>query len=302
MDIVAPEEVAVILPFHPGKRDTQAALSMLTATATRMLTTWKHITIVEDGIRAVPNIKGVRLITLPRNRGKIAAVRAGMNSLLRDREELKYFCAVDFDDEQEQDDLPKSLTPIVSQQANAVVSNRYAYFTARQTPAHRQLANKLNYALSQALGFQVTDLAAAMVACDRTFASLFVKHSRSQREGIGFDWLALSFLHSQTITNAPVHAKMRSNATDGNKLLRNYRIILNYREELEAAGATRLLQFCDFYVTALSRKDPEILLPVELLGVRGDLMLIRHHDNEDYSYVGQLDVPHSGLPARRLCD
>ncbi len=292
-------EVVVVLPFHPGLRRVGEAVDMLVTTARRLSRHWPNILVMEDGVSLIPESNDYTRIRLPRNVGKVAAVREAFASSLS-LPGVQFFCAMDFDDEQEQDDITSLLTRVVSGDLNAAVSNRYAYFPRSQVPLHRRLANDLNLALAQALGFDVTDLAAAMVACDRTFASIFTSYSRSGREGIGFDWLSLAFLQGQALGNAPVRAKMRSLATNGGKLARNYAIPLNYRRELEAAGAGAVVDFCAFYVQALEGGGAAIRLPVELLGARGEVTLLRQSNGTDYSYDGYIELPGrpSGISAR----
>ena len=279
------QSALVILPFYPGARDPDMATQMLFETIGRLVRIWPNITVVDDGAGIVPEGENYELLSMPQNRGKISAVREGIRSRLAD-DSIQFFSAVDFDDEQDQDDLVSLLDLLVHQEADAVVADRYAYFEAGKVLRHRRLANTLNLLLSRALGFEATDLAAAMVACNRTFAAHFVRQSSSTKEGLGFDWLPLCFLGGFRLVNAPIHAKMRSTSTNGDKLARNYAILLNYQEELVEAGAGRIVEFCQAYFNGLKERRDVILLPVGLLDAYGELVLVRQDDGISYSYDG----------------
>ena len=102
-----------------------------------------------------------------------------------------------------------------------MIGDRYGFAPPSATPTHRLVANAVCRIFASQFGFDIPDITAGIVACDRKFASVFVKYSRSTRQAPGFDWIVLAFLHGLSLAHVPVHAKMRSDRTDAGKLARN---------------------------------------------------------------------------------
>ncbi len=141
---------------------------------------WRNIVVVEDGSQIVPLSDDFRRVRLCVNTGKVAAARVGV-SIALEQSHADLFGIVDFDDEQQQEDLETLFASLRTGQANVVIGNRYGFAANSAMPLHRILVNEVNRLVSASFGLDIVDITSGMVACDRRFASLFVTKSRSSR-------------------------------------------------------------------------------------------------------------------------
>lgn len=283
MTNTGPPSTAWILPFHPGSRDVESARSLIEEALTNIWSCTPNcvVLIVQDGRSWLPEIRGVDLHTLPTRSGKVMATKIGIGEALA-YDSVQYFIVSDYDSEQCQVDA-SALTEAIECGADAVVGNRYGMFDQSEMADHRLLLNRILFAISGILGQNVTDLPSGLICCNREFASAFVTLSRSTFDAVGFDWLMISFLTQLAITEVSIRAKMRAPHTNGLKLARGFLAPTLYAQELANGGHQAVVTFCKILSTQLIKAIDRIAVPIHLLGLEGEIYLLR--SGSDYSFL-----------------
>ena len=184
---------------------------------------------------------------------------------------VQFFVVSDWDEEQDQKDIALIIEVLQQGKTDVVIGNRYELFAFREIPKHRIAANQLQLFIARQLGFEATDFVSGLIGCNRAFGKLFIGNSRCTREGVGFEWLILAYLFNRKLVNVPIHAKMRSEQTSGDKLVRNFKILLSYKNELLRKGKKNLVDTIERLVSSLERKEKIIFISLDAIGSSGVL-------------------------------
>lgn len=180
-----PEPVlSIVVPVYNEAGEIEAVLRQLIATPCPVAREWL---IVDDGstdgtapiLTRLADELGFRLLLQPRNRGKGAAVRAGVTAATGD-----YLIVQDADWEYDPADIPKLLEPLLSDRADVVYGSR---FRRERPQVHRTfhfLMNRFLTLLSNLLsGIYLSD----METCYKLFRTDLVQAMQLRSDRFGFE-------------------------------------------------------------------------------------------------------------------
>lgn len=247
------ENTWLLIPFYtdPSSPDYQRQVDKFAAFAAGAKdVSGLPLAVVDDGSRINPEqFAGTvdRLLILPQNRGKAAAVREGLRDLL---EGTQANFVVQYDSDGDQ---PFVAVPSVHQRLievsegnpdipTLVIGDRYS--EGLQTPpnpesvVYRQSILMFFGALSSQFGFSgVRD----WVSGARGYSARYIRHfldlSRSSRYGIESEQLVIAGLVGGRVGTAPLSdSRPRDPWTLTNKWLQNFDVYVDHEEELRAMG------------------------------------------------------------------
>ncbi len=184
-------DVSVIIPAYNEEQRLAPTLERIHHFLAAGPLTWE-IVVVDDGSkdgtvalarRMAEDIPHLRVVVQPRNRGKGAAVRAGM---LAARGRIRVMC--DADCSMPPEEMPKLLARIASGEAEIAIGSRYCAgaAVAKKQPLYRRIWSRLaNRVIQQTLVPGVLDTQCGFKAfTDEAAIDLF---SRARIDGWAFD-------------------------------------------------------------------------------------------------------------------